>query len=442
MNIIYEIAEYIASFVECYTLICLLAMFFKKRFPSRIHTGASLVGCSMVMLITHALNSFSLFSMYTIYIWTIVMFVFSIFLFRANLIKLFCVLVLYLVFLGTFEFFCMAILELIFGVDGFVLTVISTVGLYRTIYILTVKLLIFLICFVISRKNEEYDFSLASGVLLTLYGLLFFSGLQSMVNAMVSEDIVYMRRSVLLALVFVLLFIVSIFVVLRINIKLRKEQLENSIIATSVEILENDNHLLNEAYREISKISHDHINHIQTASLLLRNEKYSELQSYFSELIQDLRKIKIKQYTSVDSIDAVINSKVNQAELHSIPVNVSISYPANAPIRQTDVCAVLMNLIDNAIEACCRIEDISDRYINIGVSAIGEMIIIKVENSYNSNYLISGKENSFTTTKENYKLHGYGIKIVKTIAEKYNGSLEIEHSDTCFTAIAVLTYSD
>ena len=440
MNMLYNISEYIASFIECYTLICVYSMFFDKRFSLRLHIGMSTFCCIFVMFITKALNSISLFSMYTIYIWAIVLFVFGFLLYRANVVKLFCVLALYLVFLGTFELFFMAILELIFGVDGFVLTVISQIGLYRTIYILSVKILIFLIYVIISRNREKYEFSFGTGLLLTLYGVLFFSGLQSMVNAIVTEDIIYMRRSVLLSLVFVLLFMLIVFIMLRINAHLKRERMENSIITASMKILENDNRQLNDAYREIAKISHDHRNHIQTAAVLLQNEKYCDLSRYFNEIIEDLHNVKIKQYTSLDIIDAVINSKVLYAERCNITVNVSTSYPIYVAIRQTDVCALLVNLIDNAIEACNKVENPDQRYINIGISTIGEMIVIKIENSYDfkSSILKSGGE--LRTTKENADLHGYGIKIVKSIVEKYNGSLEIEHYDDCFIAIAMLSY--
>lgn len=408
MTTIYSIAEYIASLIECYTLICVYNVFFNRRYIKKGAHGVLAILCSFLVAgITMLLNSTSLFSMYTTYIWVGIMFCCGLLLYHGQVISVLCISVLYMVFCGAFEFFCLAAGELVFGAKGFVLSLISSVGLYRTIYILSVKLFVFLLYyFVFRRDNAKYVFNNKIGVLLTLYGIIFFAGMQSMVNAIITENIIDMRRSALLSQVFVVLFLVVVWLLLRISNRFKSEQLEKQIIATRVQVLESDNMHINNAYREIAKISHDYNNQMRTAAILLQNKKYDELDLYINELIGDIQNVKIKPYTAIDGIDAVINSKVIQAQSAGIAITVSASYPANATIRQTDVCTILVNLLDNAIEACEKIEATQERKIKLAISSIGEMVIIKVENSYVSGCAMQTEEGNFLTQKGDGRLHG------------------------------------
>lgn len=442
MTIIYNFAEYVTSFIECYILVCAYSMFFKERFSKGIHTLGGIICSVIVMLLTLWMNSIDFFSINTVGVWTIAISIVAAFLYRANLFKALCVAIIYVVLLGAFDFFCLAVLELLFGAKGITLTVISSRGLLRTIYILSVKAVLVLVYLFAKRGRKRYEFRFFTGVLLCIYGCIFFWALQSMVNAIVTESIADMRRSVLFSLVFVILFVVGALVMLRISNRLKNERLENSIIMTRIKTLENDNRQLNDAYREIAKISHDHNNQIHTMAVLLRNKKYDELYAYLSEINADIQNVRIKPYTFIDSIDAVINSKVYQASTNNITMNVSASYPNSVHVRHVDICALLVNLLDNAIEACEKVEPPSSKYINLSISSIGEMIIVKVENSYNHALGIEGKSGELQTTKREAELHGYGIKIMRAITDKYNGTLEIEYDTNRFWAVAMLANSD
>ena len=442
MTVLYNLSEFITSFIECYVLILIYSKFFAQRFRGGVHIAVQVAFGVAVMLLTVWMNSDALFSLYTLNTWIVIMAVIGALLNHANIVKTLCISIIYMVLLCSSDLFMLAFIELLFGAEGITFEVISEVGVLRTAYSLFVKLLLVIVYIVLFRKWKGYEFSVKSAVCLSVYGCFFFSGLQSMVNSIVTNSVYDMRRSVLFSLVFVMLFMVSIFIVLQFNSRLKKERLENSIITTRIEVLENNNKQLNDAYREVAKISHDHDNQLRTMTLLAQNGKYNELTSYLCEMRYDIGYVKIKSYTAVDSIDAAINTKVHLAESKNIAIDVSASYPGSINVRQVDICAVIVNLLDNAIEACAKIEDTQSRYIKLSISPIGEMIVIKVENSHVSYVSVAEDSGQLQTTKNDGAQHGYGIKIVDAITKKYNGSLEIEYTDNTFTAIAMLAYDN
>ncbi|MBQ8836017.1 MAG: sensor histidine kinase [Clostridia bacterium] len=385
------------------------------------------------------MNSDALFSLYTLHIWIITMAFIGAVLYQANFLKTLCVSILYMVLLCASDLFGLAVIELLFGAKGLTLTVITKVGSLRTAYSLTVKILLVIFYFVAFRKNKKYEFEIKTAVGLSVYGYFFFSGLQSMVNSIVTNSITDMRRSVLLSLVFVMLFMVSVFVMLSINSKLKQEKLENRIITTRIEVLENNNKQLNDAYKEIAKMSHDYGNQFRMVTVMAQNGRFSELAEYLCEIKDDFKSVKILSYTAIDSIDAAINIKVHAAESKNIAIDVSASYPGTINVRHVDICAVIVNLLDNAIEACEKIEDAALRYIKLSITSIGEMIVIKVENSHCEKLPEMYDTVELQTTKPDSHSHGYGMQIVDAIAKKYNGSFEINYKENTFAAIAMLT---
>ena len=123
-------------------------------------------------------------------------------------------------------------------------------------------------------------------------------------------------------------------------------------------------------------------------------------------------------------------------------MDISASYSKNNTIRNVDICTILVNLLDNAIEACEKIDNSEDRYIKLSISSLGGMVVIKVENSCSQFVFDDGQIVELKTTKNDSKSHGYGLKIVKAIANKYNGELEIRHDSKKFIAVAMLMYDN
>lgn len=107
-------------------------------------------------------------------------------------------------------------------------------------------------------------------------------------------------------------------------------------------------------------------------------------------------------------------------------------------IKSADLCAILGNLLDNAIEACAKVEDEEKRHIRLLIRRIQQMLVIKVENTYSYKPVV--KDGNFQTSKTDGGLHGWGIKSAKTAAEKYDGMIQTNCDDMLFSTVVTLSF--
>ncbi len=214
----------------------------------------------------------------------------------------------------------------------------------------------------------------------------------------------------------------------------RKNSFE--LLAHRHEICYNNKQQLNKAHHEISKLSHDFKSHIHTITDLAKHGSTDKLCAYLDELSEDLQSTENVAYTGVESIDTVINRKIAQAKEADIIVNISASYSGR--IRNIDLCVLLSNIFDNAIDACKRVTDVKKRFINCSISEVGKMAVIKMENSYDSAITLEKRGDDIVTTKENAGIHGYGLRIVRSLVEKYNGTIETTNNAQTFSVYILL----
>ncbi|KRN07355.1 hypothetical protein FD15_GL002302 [Liquorilactobacillus sucicola DSM 21376 = JCM 15457] len=95
-----------------------------------------------------------------------------------------------------------------------------------------------------------------------------------------------------------------------------------------------------------------------------------------------------------------------------------------------DLCSLLGNTLDNAIESALTISKTEKRLINLRISKKNDFILFSLEN-YTENDLIFNDKFPLTT-KKNKNVHGYGLKSIDYIARKYNGSVTINLDDNWF----------
>ena len=104
-------------------------------------------------------------------------------------------------------------------------------------------------------------------------------------------------------------------------------------------------------YRQIRGWRHDYRNHIQVMNVLLENGELEELKKYLGDLAVDLNTVDTVVKTGNAMADAILNSKISLARSKDINVSVEASIPVKLKMTELDLCCILGNLFDNAIEA-------------------------------------------------------------------------------------------
>lgn len=197
-------------------------------------------------------------------------------------------------------------------------------------------------------------------------------------------------------------------------------------------------------YGDIRKIRHEMKNHMMNIKGLVATEKYDAVEDYIQRLDTTIQKLDYKYSTGNALCDVIINDKYKMAERMNIPMDVYFSYVEDDSVSVFDMGIILNNILDNAIEACGRVEK-EKRFIHLKLKRKEPFLLIEVENSFDG-ILIWDKTTNLPSTnklqndtvKELLPEHGLGLKNVKELAEQYLGGIQIETEGNTFRIIVML----
>lgn len=193
-------------------------------------------------------------------------------------------------------------------------------------------------------------------------------------------------------------------------------------------------------YQTMRAWRHDYHNHIQSIKAMLAMKKIQELDDYLGTLEQDLDSIDIAIRTGNVSLDAILSSKVSIARKNNIEVNCSAKVPGELKISDVHLCAIVGNLLDNAIEACEKIKGsgegqaLPQKFIRIYIGMFKEQLYISVSNSTNAKH--RRRLNELVTSKLGE--HGFGLRRIDKIAEQYDGFVNRKNEPGVFATEVML----
>lgn len=204
------------------------------------------------------------------------------------------------------------------------------------------------------------------------------------------------------------------------------------------ELLERDYTTLNQAYAINAKLFHDFHNHIGVLRQLLLHQKTEDAMQYLDELQAPVQEMADTVWTGDETVDYLINSKAVTAKANGIRYQVRVEFPRHMNLRSADLCAILGNLLDNALEAAKQIQETEQRFVHLTIRRINQMLVIKVENSFATAPV--EKDGMYITTKNEGGLHGWGLKSARALAEKYDGMVQTSHNGSMFQAVVTLCF--
>lgn len=232
-------------------------------------------------------------------------------------------------------------------------------------------------------------------------------------------------KTILFIALGVILLAVLLFVMIKTAIKnyseKKLESYQNDLLQKHYNEVEN-------MYRQMRGWRHDYRNHIATMKIHLEQGNYELLGNYLNELNKDLTTVDTVLKTGNVMVDAILNSKISLAQSKNIKVDATAAVPEKIRVSDTDICVIIGNLLDNAIEACCKFEDEDKRFIRIYIGLLKQQLYISVSNSVGGEIKKEGKI-YFTTKNEN---HGFGLKRIDKIVSKYGGYINRQDETDVF----------
>lgn len=210
--------------------------------------------------------------------------------------------------------------------------------------------------------------------------------------------------------------------------KMRKNEEELLALAKQNEYNTQYSEIVKSQYEQTRRLRHDMKQYCVVLGKLLSDQNYNEAQALVSENYGNIISTDVVVDIGNEFVNAILNVKLSIAKSFGISVICSVEKNISG-FKSTDLCSLIGNLLDNAIEAAkqCNLEN---RSIEFNMASLGSSLNIIVRNSIVASVLTYNAK--LSTTKKNSLEHGFGIKTIKHITEKYNGTTDFYEENHTF----------
>lgn len=182
-------------------------------------------------------------------------------------------------------------------------------------------------------------------------------------------------------------------------------------------------------YTKMRGWRHDYHNHIQALQASMALEKYDEVNAYLRQLNDDLTTVDTTIKTGRIMVDAILNGKLNIAAQNEIPVNAKARIPEGTPVADVDLCVIIGNLLDNAVEENKKLPR-ENRFIRVYIGQKNTQFYLAFTNAAGKR---KGKHGSLFQSSKGTD-HGFGLARVESVVKKYGGLFSADSEDGGFTA--------
>lgn len=203
---------------------------------------------------------------------------------------------------------------------------------------------------------------------------------------------------------------------------------ENRLLKQNIELQKKHSAELKNLYKEIQTMRHDMKNQLLGIRTFVEDKNNGRALNYINSLIEDIDMTKKFVFTNNDMFNAIINNKFSDANSKGIKTTYDIGYEIENQIEDADINILFGNLLDNAIEACEKLE--GNKEINLSIMKKRGYISIQVKNTVAEPVL---QENPGLLTNKADKLnHGMGIRSIKKTVQKYDGIIDFTENGNIF----------
>ncbi len=282
---------------------------------------------------------------------------------------------------------------------------------------------VFLIITTRNKMNASID--ILENVPVIIYVVIFISTLSTYYTMMLPKSSEYTRQNsyfLLIGSVFLVIICVIYMISKYISIvqSQKNAQLQiDSQLAQYEELLNNN--------REIKRFRHDYKNNMYALSSLINDGKVDDAKAFIAQMNMAIENTEITFATGNYLADAIISHKAIIAKQNDIKISFDGTIPSSG-VTNNDLCTVLSNALDNAIEGSVKCSPCT-----ISIKAIENTDGFMLEITNPVNKQVNIKNNKISTSKKSRKNHGFGIENIKSVAVKNNGFVTLKCENNFFT---------
>lgn len=313
--------------------------------------------------------------------------------------------------------------------EGYWKKIYFSIGIERLLIYTVSRLLLMFICYILQLYARKVKFEVEN-----YKGILFVFGAIGCIWGWWLLTTLFDRSTSnnLVDSLFVFTCLVILIALMAIEMKSIYLKSQSQMIQIKNELLEKNYDNFYNLYENSRYIYHDFKNHMILLKNYLEHDENARAKRYLDEIVAPLEELSNYTYCKSQVLNLVLNLKGYEANQKGIQFWTEIGSGLFQYINENDLGIIFFNLLDNAIEACEKIEK-KDRWIRVIVKNKKQLSIVKIENSIEKHILM--KDGKYLTEKENKAIHGLGLQSVKALVEKYDGELQCSHSEDVFSVV-------
>lgn len=192
--------------------------------------------------------------------------------------------------------------------------------------------------------------------------------------------------------------------------------------------------MLEEQYTRQERLRHDLKNHLISLENLVQNRQWEQAGNYLREMAGTGQIEAGEEATGSLVMDALLYHKKREALENEIDWKCDIAFPKDSPIKEIDLCILVGNILDNALESCIRLQKKEEPRIHICMRTFKQCLLFEVRNSTD----LTSLSETAKSRKIHSEHHGLGLANIKAVVDAYNGTMHMEIEEGYFILSVLL----
>lgn len=440
MSFLWEVFEISVNFLQGFILVFFPYSYLEDKKNRKFYKSPGIIYTIIIATAISIVNMITIFEHLFVLLYIIVIFIYSFKNLRGTMLQM--------VFAATFPLLIMSIISVL-TVNSFAVLfnippeyILNNYGIERCLTSLATQILIICVAGVslkiIKKTNKNTDLATIEWILISLVFII--SIIVCAFLNFASFEITSSKSRTYVVIAFIGITLINA-VVYYLVVDLGKKNIavrENEILKLQREYNRQYITNANTEYDLIKKLRHDFKDSYSVIYTLLSEGKTRKAMEHIENNIDILSQTEIFVRTSNDIVNAVVNAQLSTAKSFGIDAT-CLSIMDFDGINDLDLCRLLSNMLENAVTACVNSSS-TKRQIYLKITSDENNFTFNLKNTIDSSVLENNK--NLHTTKDISDEHGYGTKIIRDIAIKYNGRCDFYEEDDLFCCNVILKKQD
>ena len=433
-----QFMEFVATFMECGVILSTVVAAGERKHSDKKHLFLVVLFTTLMSIYVTLMNKLSLFSFLTPVGAIILAVGISVLISSGSILLRGTAGIMAMFVIQTFDYLITLGIGLISGNPKETFFFLLEPRWQRFLFIASDKLFDVVLYFLLRHQIGKIQALRKKHLILLLVTCgLSYTTMQMLFSMTIYGGYATLQGASIISFTYLLCFLIAVIIALFSITEMERERFTNELLQSSNQMLEQNYQQMHKNAQDNAKRLHDFHHHLVAIRGMADKGQAERINEYVGSLL-DTSYQELKLCCSgCDIVDAIINYQHVQALGKGVAFKYRVRSGDRDSFSPVDICAILSNQIENALEACEKIAERDKRFVSVEIRQQEDFVLFQVSNSVQEDPFLHNSQLA-TTKLEDAFWHGLGLKNIRDTAKKYGGSLQNRYENGVFTSTALL----